>query len=62
MQSMGLYDPRFEHENCGFGLMAQMDGRASHALVERATRALERLAHRGAIGGDGKSGDGCGLM
>ena len=58
----GLYRPGFERDNCGFGLIAQMDGRASHWLVETAITALARMTHRGAIGADGKTGDGCGLL
>ena len=58
----GLYQPNFERDNCGFGLIAQMDGRASHWLVETAITALGRMTHRGAIGADGKTGDGCGLL
>ena len=58
----GLYQPDFERDNCGFGLIAQMDGRASHWLVETAITALGRMTHRGAIGADGKTGDGCGLL
>jgi len=58
----GLYQPNFEHDNCGFGLIAQMDGRASHTLVKTAITALGRMTHRGAIGADGKTGDGCGLL
>jgi len=58
----GLYQPDFERDNCGFGLIAQMDGRPSHWLVETAITALGRMTHRGAIGADGKSGDGCGLL
>ncbi len=58
----GLYQPDFEHDNCGFGLLAQMDGRASHWLVETAITSLARMTHRGAIGADGKTGDGCGLL
>ena len=58
----GLYQPEFERDNCGFGLIAQMDGRASHWLVETAITALGRMTHRGAIGADGKTGDGCGLL
>ena len=60
--SGGLYDPRFEHDNCGFGLVAHMDGEASHSLVETAIGSLARLTHRGAIAADGKTGDGCGLL
>ncbi len=58
----GLYDPAFEHDSCGFGLIAQMDDRASHWLVRTAVDALGRLTHRGAVAADGKSGDGCGLL
>jgi len=57
-----LYRPAFEHDGCGFGLIAQMDGRASHALVDSAINALSRLTHRGAVAADGKTGDGCGLL
>ncbi len=58
----GLYRPEFERDNCGFGLIAHMDGTPSHWLVMTAITALERLTHRGAIAADGKSGDGCGLL
>jgi glutamate synthase (NADPH) large chain len=58
----GLYRPEFEKDSCGFGLIAHMDGRASHWLVETAISSLARLAHRGAVAADGKTGDGCGLL
>ena len=58
----GLYDPAFERDSCGFGLIAQMDDRASHWLVRTAVDALARLTHRGAVAADGKTGDGCGLL
>lgn len=58
----GLYRPEFERDNCGFGLIAQMDDQPSHWLLDTAINALERLTHRGAIAADGKSGDGCGLL
>ena len=60
--STGLYSSRFERDSCGFGLIADLDDRASRSLVEAALTALSRLAHRGAVGGDGHSGDGCGLL
>ena len=62
LAACGLYRPEFEHDNCGFGLIAQIDGRASHKLVKTAIQALGRMTHRGAIAADGKSGDGCGLL
>ncbi len=49
-------------DNCGFGLVANIDNRPSHALLEDAIHALERMMHRGAIAADGKSGDGSGLL
>ncbi|MDX1529383.1 MAG: glutamate synthase large subunit, partial [Gammaproteobacteria bacterium] len=58
----GLYSPDFEHDSCGFGLIAQMDGRESHWLVSTAVNSLARLTHRGAVAADGKTGDGCGLL
>ena len=60
--SAGLYHPSFERDNCGFGLIAQMDGKPSHWLVQTAIGSLTRLTHRGAVAADGKSGDGCGLL
>ena len=62
LTTQGLYSPKFEKDNCGFGLIAQMDGKASHWLVETAIESLGNLTHRGAIGADGKTGDGCGLL
>ena len=61
-RSRGLYDPELVKDNCGFGLIAQMDDQASHWLVHTAITALARLTHRGAVAADGKSGDGCGLL
>ena len=60
--TQGLYRPEFEKDNCGFGLIAQMDDKPSHWLIETAVEALGNLTHRGAIGADGKTGDGCGLL
>jgi glutamate synthase (NADPH) large chain len=58
----GLYRPEFEKDSCGFGLIAHMDGRTSHWLVQTAIGSLARLTHRGAVAADGKTGDGCGLL
>jgi len=60
--STGLYDPSFERDSCGFGLIANIDDTASHWVVETAIGALARLTHRGAVAADGKTGDGCGLL
>ena len=57
-----LYNPEFERDSCGFGLIANQDDIASHWVVETAIAALARLTHRGAVAADGKTGDGCGLL
>ena len=62
MKQTGLYRPEFEHDSCGFGLIAHIHNKPSHWLVETAVEALARLTHRGAVAADGKSGDGCGLL
>jgi glutamate synthase (NADPH/NADH) large chain len=58
----GLYDPRDEHDSCGFGLIARVRGGGSRALVDDALEALARMSHRGGIAADGASGDGCGVL
>jgi glutamate synthase (ferredoxin) len=57
-----LYDPRFEHDACGIGFVADLSGRATFRILDDSLRCLERLAHRGAIDADGKSGDGAGIL
>jgi glutamate synthase (NADPH/NADH) large chain len=61
-QATGLYDPAFERDSCGFGLIANLDDMPSHWVVETAISAITRLTHRGAVAADGKTGDGCGLL
>src|ERR1700729_1267119 len=58
----GLYLERFERDSCGFGLIASLDDKPSHWLVQTAIASLNRLTHRGALRTDGKTGDGCGLL
>jgi glutamate synthase (NADPH) large chain len=58
----GLYKDAYERDSCGFGLIANLDDQPSHWLVRTAITSLNRLTHRGAIAGDGKTGDGCGLL
>ncbi|QIQ21732.1 glutamate synthase large subunit [Zophobihabitans entericus] len=57
-----LYDQHYEKDNCGFGLIAHIEGKASHKVVRTAIHGLARMQHRGAILVDGKTGDGCGLL
>ena len=57
-----VHNIKEEKASCGFGLMAQMDNKPSHWLLETAIYSLSRLSHRGAISPDGKTGDGCGIL
>jgi len=58
----GLYDPRFEHDNCGVGFVAKLDGIPTHKIVTDSISVLINLEHRGATGGDKSTGDGAGIM
>ena len=58
----GLYDPCYEHDACGVGMAVNIDGRKEHRIVEYGLELLENMAHRGAENGDGRSGDGAGIM
>src|SRR5579872_4399236 len=62
MSTQGLCKEAYERDSCGFGLIANLDDQPSHWLVRTAITSLNRLTHRGAIAGDGKTGDGCGLL
>ncbi|WP_026972879.1 glutamate synthase large subunit [Aliagarivorans marinus] len=59
---MAIYDPQLVKDNCGFGLIANVEGKPSHKLVRTAIQGLQRMQHRGGISADGKTGDGCGLL
>ncbi len=61
-QAAGLYDPRFEHDACGVALVARLDNRPAHEVVQKGLLALENLAHRGATGADARTGDGAGML
>src|SRR5438045_6342895 len=60
--AVGLYDPRFEHDACGVGMVARLDNQPTHEVVQRALTALENLEHRGAAGADARTGDGAGIL
>ena len=61
-QQPSLYDPSFEHDACGVGMIADLTGAASFATVDDALTILENLEHRGATGADVDSGDGAGIL
>ena len=58
----GLYRPEEFRDNCGFGLIAHVQGEASHRLLQTAIESLTCMTHRGGIAADGRTGDGCGLL
>lgn len=58
----GLYDPAYEHDACGVGMVVQTKGVKSHTIVENGLRVLENMTHRGAENADNKTGDGAGIM
>jgi glutamate synthase domain-containing protein 2/glutamate synthase domain-containing protein 1/glutamate synthase domain-containing protein 3 len=58
----GLYDPKNDHDSCGVGFVARVDGVAQHNVVQKGIEILVNLEHRGAMGGDKSTGDGAGIM
>ena len=58
----GLYDPRFEHDSCGFGFVVDIKGRKSHDIVKQGLQVLLNLEHRGAVGAEKNTGDGAGII
>ena len=61
-QKDGLYDPRFEHENCGIGAVVNMSGKADYTVVDNALKIVETLEHRAGKDAEGKTGDGVGIL
>jgi glutamate synthase (NADPH/NADH) large chain len=57
----GLYDPADEHDACGVGFVAAIDGKPRRSVVEAGINALKAVWHRGAVDADGKTGDGAGI-
>ena len=58
----GLYDPRYEHDNCGIGAVVNIKGIKTHETVENALKIVENLKHRAGKDADGKTGDGVGIL
>lgn len=61
LQAAGAYDPASEHDACGVGMIAAIDGHPSRRVVEAGVAALKAVWHRGAVDADGKTGDGAGI-
>ena len=60
--TLGLYDPQFEHDACGIGAVVDIKGRKSHQTVDDALAIVERLEHRAGKDAEGKTGDGVGIL
>ncbi len=61
-KTQGLYDPRWEHDNCGIGAVVNQKGIKSHATVENALKIVENLEHRAGKDASGETGDGVGIL
>jgi glutamate synthase (NADPH/NADH) large chain len=60
--AQGLYSPEHEHDACGIGFIADIEGRKSHDIVLKGIQILVNLTHRGACGCDPQTGDGAGIL
>lgn len=58
----GLYDPRFEHDNCGIGAVVNIKGEQTRYVVDSALTIVEKLEHRAGKDAEGKTGDGVGIL
>lgn len=61
-QTPGLYDPSFEHDNCGIGACVNIKGIKNHQTVDNALKIVETLEHRAGKDAAGETGDGVGIM
>ena len=61
-EQQGLYDPRYEHDACGVGFIADIKNRKTHEIILQGLKILENLTHRGAVGADPLAGDGAGIL
>jgi len=58
----GLYDENFEHDACGVGFIADLNGHRTHDIVSKGIEILVNLEHRGASGAEKNTGDGAGIL
>ncbi|MHB9031341.1 MAG: glutamate synthase subunit alpha, partial [Candidatus Latescibacterota bacterium] len=61
-EQRGLYRSEFEHDSCGVGFVARIDGPAAHSIIQDGIRVLVNLEHRGAVNSDQATGDGAGIL
>ncbi len=62
MEAKTLYEPSFEHDNCGIGAVVSIDAVKSRKVVDRALSIVEKLEHRAGKDASGKTGDGVGIL
>ena len=62
MKNKTLYKSSFEHDSCGIGAIANIDGRQNHETINDALSMLENMEHRGGTGADPETGDGAGIL
>ena len=60
--AQGLYNPAYEHDACGIGMICSIRNERSRKIVEDGLKILCNLEHRGAVGADPKAGDGAGIL
>ena len=61
-EQQGLYNPRFEHDNCGIGAVVNINGDQTRYVIENALTIVEKLEHRAGKDAEGKTGDGVGIL
>ena len=61
-EKTGLYDPAWEKDSCGVGLVADIKGRPSHQIMLDAFHVNSRMDHRGGCGFEANTGDGAGIL
>ncbi len=61
-KNIGLYQPEFEHDNCGIGAIVNIKGKKTHSTVKNALEIVANLEHRAGKDGEGKTGDGVGIL
>jgi glutamate synthase (ferredoxin) len=61
-RQQGLYDPQYEHEACGIGVVVNIRGEKSNEILRQSLQALKNLSHRGGLGSEPTSGDGVGIL
>ena len=61
-EKKGLYDPQFEKDSCGVGLVANIKGVPSRKIMDDAFNVNSKMDHRGGCGFEENTGDGAGIL